>query len=249
MAASRMETNFFDNYPDFYKTSTTGASSNRLNGRYKALIESNLPLIRDKTVLDLASHDGRWSFAAIKNGAKYVIGIEARRHLVENAIKNMKTYGTPDDKYRFITGDVHYEITNLDANTIDTVFLFGFFYHTMNHIRLLMEIKRLKPQYIILDSSVSVASDLPVIELKEEDPEIDANGIRDLTDDNNKKILSGYPTRAAIALMLRVNGFDFSFYDWHNNNNVNCWDDLEDYRTSQRISVVSKNKDACDETS
>jgi predicted nicotinamide N-methyase len=139
---------YFDNYPDFYTTSKTGASSNRLNARYKALIESNLPLIQNKTVLDLASHDGRWSFAAIKNGAKYVIGIEDRRHLVENAIRDMKTYG--------ITADVHYEIAKLEANIIDTVFLFGYFYHTMNHIPLLREIKRIKPRYIILDSSVSV---------------------------------------------------------------------------------------------
>ena len=100
--------NFFDTYPEFYKTSKTGAFPNRLNGRYKSLIEANSAIIQEQTILDIASHDGRWSFAAIKNGAKKVIGIEARQYLVESAIKNMQTYNISEDKYTFIAGDIHY---------------------------------------------------------------------------------------------------------------------------------------------
>lgn len=61
---SNQGTGFFDTYPRFYETSTTGPISNRLNKRYRALIEANEAIICGKSVLDLASHDGRWSFAS-----------------------------------------------------------------------------------------------------------------------------------------------------------------------------------------
>jgi hypothetical protein len=229
---------FFDTYSEFYTTSTTGSSSNRLNSRYLALIESNLVLIQNKTILDIASHDGRWSFAAIKNGAKKVIGIEGRKYLVDNAIKIMDHYRISNDSYSFIAGDIYDYITTLRAGVIDTVFCFGFLYHTINHIQLLAEIKRLGPKYIILDTSIS-KSDTPIIELKEEDSDIEANCIRS-TSDNDKKVLVGWPSEEALKLMLRHAGFgSFHFYDWHGR--AGNWQDLEDYRTYQRVSLVATN--------
>lgn len=46
-------------------------------------------------LLDIASHDGRWSFAAYKAGAEYVAGIEARSQLTNLAYENMQHYGVP----------------------------------------------------------------------------------------------------------------------------------------------------------
>jgi hypothetical protein len=227
---------FFDNYPEFYKTSTTSPFPNRLNSRYLALIESNLAYIQKHTILDIASHDGRWSFAAIKNGAKKVFGIEARLHLVENATKNMDIYGISSDRYSFIVGDIYDEITKIEPNVIDTIFCFGFFYHTMNHMQLLREIKRLSPKCVIFDTSISTTSYLPIIELKEEDSEDEASTIRSTIDDN-RNVLVGYPNKQALKLMLKHIGFDsFNFYDWHNN--VKNWQHLEDYRTNKRISFL-----------
>ena len=93
--------NFFDLYEDFFETSSVGISPNRLNNRYKALIENNTEIIKNSMILDLASHDGRWSFAGLMNGASKVIGIEGRRELVENGKSTMKKYGIPDEKYSF----------------------------------------------------------------------------------------------------------------------------------------------------
>ena len=50
---------FLARYPRFLETSETGSSIERFEGRYKALIEANLSLIKDASILDLASHDGR----------------------------------------------------------------------------------------------------------------------------------------------------------------------------------------------
>ncbi len=62
--------NFFDEYSSFYKTGKTGTNPKMLNARFHALIENNKEIIKNSTILDLANHDGRWSFAALKNGAK-----------------------------------------------------------------------------------------------------------------------------------------------------------------------------------
>src|SRR5579863_7632854 len=80
---------FFDSYPRFFSTSDTAAAPDRLNQRYRALIQSNAGIISGRRVLDIASHDGRWSLAAHKASAEHVLGIEARQHLVDAARDNM----------------------------------------------------------------------------------------------------------------------------------------------------------------
>ena len=56
---------FFDAFPKFVETSQTGPWCERLNARYLALVHANRDIIRGATVLDLASHDGRFTFAAL----------------------------------------------------------------------------------------------------------------------------------------------------------------------------------------
>ena len=74
--------NFFDDYSSFYKTGKIGIKPKMLNARFHALIESNKKIIENATILDLACHDGRWSFAALKNGAKKVYGIKRKKDLI-----------------------------------------------------------------------------------------------------------------------------------------------------------------------
>jgi hypothetical protein len=103
-------------------------------------------------------------------------------------------------------------------------------------MQLLAEIKRLEPKYLILDTNVST-SDHPIIEVKEENPDIEANSIG-IPADVNGKTLVGYPSIAALKLMLTHIGFcSFSFYDWHSN--ISDWQDLEDYRKYERISLIA----------
>jgi len=74
--------NFFDRFPRLRTTSTTDVRGERLEYRYRALIERNGELIRGKRVLDLGSHDGRWMLAALDAGARHVVGIEGRQQLI-----------------------------------------------------------------------------------------------------------------------------------------------------------------------
>lgn len=229
---------FFDDYPEFYKTSKTKPFPNRLNMRYKALIESNLDKIRNCSILDIASHDGRWSFAAIKNGAKFVCGIEGRVELVENSNQTMKKYNVSNNMYKFIEGDINQEIKKLEPGKFDTIFCFGFFYHTMNHLNLLAEIKRLNPKWLILDTVVS-KSDTPIIELHVENSNVEAYAIK--TDLNvNEGILVGWPSKKALEMMLDDVGFSYEYYNWHDGKITN-WENLESYQYDGRVTLTAKN--------
>lgn len=229
---------FFNNYPEFYKTTKTIPSSNRLNTRYEAMIASNKGLVNQRSILDLASHDGRWSFAAIKNGAKYVLGIEARRELFQSSMENMKKYHMPDNTYSFVCGDIFEEIKKIKQNAFDIVFCFGYFYHTMNHAILLSEIKRIHPMYLFLDTAVCSHKE-PVIEIHKEDPQDPRNAASGQHDSNNH-VLVGTPSKKALELLLSDAGFSFEYYDWHNST-IEDWKDIEDYHDNLRVTLVAKN--------
>jgi len=228
---------FFDQYPEFYKTSKTTPFPNRLNNRYLALIDFNKKIIQNSLVLDLASHDGRWSFAAIKNGASKVLGIEGRKELVQNCHRNMEKYGISQEKYSFILGDVFEEIHKVKSDSVDIVFCFGFFYHIMDHMHLLGEITRLCPKYLILDTSIS-SSDKPIIEIREEDSEKEMNAIKS-TLTESKKVLVGYPSKSSLELMLTNLGYSFYYYNWHNIG-IENWEYIGDYKENLRVSLVAR---------
>lgn len=144
---------FFDGYVKFYSTSMTSASPDRLNARYEAIIESNRDLFCGKRILDIASHDGRWSFTAIQAGASQVIGIEARSELVENANHNFEHYEVDKSRYKFIQGDV-FEVLSSGGFQVDVVLCLGYMYHTIRHAELIDLIDRCGASHIILDTEI-----------------------------------------------------------------------------------------------
>jgi len=185
--------NFFDQYPCFYATSIVGSTSNRLNSRYQALIQPNQDCIAGCSILDLASHDGRWSFAALQSGARHVLGIEAREEAVDAARKTFQAERIPGEMYRFVHGDVYRELPGIPAGTIDTVFCFGFFYHTLLHHHLLSLIAALKPKHLILDTCVFPSEDA-VIHVRAEPIDTPGNIFPSPVDRLNTSLV-GYPSR------------------------------------------------------
>jgi len=227
---------FFENYPQFFKTSATRHFKNRLEKRYDALIKNNIQIIKDKRILDLASHDGRWSFAAIKNGSSFVFGIEINPTLVVDANKNMERYKISKEKYSFVIGDIFNEISKLKPKQFDTVFCFGIFYHITSHYRLLSEIKRLKPKHLVLDTMI-VKDNRPIIEFW-------TTLSKDLTikvgdSSHGGEVIRGTPSKSALELMLKNLRFDFQYYDWESAEITN-WQSIEDYLNGFRVSLVAK---------
>jgi len=142
----------------YLKTGQTGAYFNRLNWRCELLLSRNLEAIQNKKVLDIACHDGRFSYACLKLGAKHITGVEGRQPLVDSAKNNLETLGIPKDRYDFICGDIFDRLTDFKEGDFDTILCFGFFYHTIRQIEMLQQIKRLNPKYFILDTSVFLES-------------------------------------------------------------------------------------------
>lgn len=218
--------NFFNEYPAFYETGTTGAGSKVLNIRFHPLIGNNLDILKDATVLDIASHDGRWSFAALKNGAKKVYGIEGKKELVESSIANMKKYGIAEERYHFVAGDIFEEIKKIPINEIDVVFCLGIFYHISSHMELLREIKKLNPKYLILDTEIT-NSKSSIIRIREE-PYHTPDKLLPF-----EKFIAGRISRSALNIMLKALDFEFTYYDW--GNDIQDWKGIEIYSSKKSI--------------
>jgi SAM-dependent methyltransferase len=227
---------FFDAHPEFFLSSTTGATPNRLNRRYEAIIDWNRLALRGARVLDIASHDGRWSFAALDAGAAYVLGVEARSRLTEWAKRNLAP--CESGRWDIITGDVWQALPQLSPRRFDVVLCLGFFYHTTEHMRLLGEIKRLMPRWLVIDGLIS---SLPgrVIELREERTSDEAAST-DTFATGQDSTLVGVPTREALEEMLRAFRFDFEYFDWQSRGITN-WKDIEDYERRTRVTLRCRN--------
>jgi len=197
------------------------------------LIDSNKKIIKDSPILDLASYDGRWSFAAIKNGAKRVLGIEFNENALKRSFEIFKRYEIDSEKYSFIEGDIFEKIKELKPREFDVVFCFGVFYHIMDHMLLLKEIKRLQVKYLILDTEIST-SNSPIIQIREQRREHKELPITDSL--GNKQFIRGTPSKPALEMMLKSVGFDFVYYDWENSGITN-WEDIEEYRSRKSVSI------------
>jgi Methyltransferase domain len=203
---------FFDDYPLFYETSETASSATRLNLRHQAMIEANRDILEGARVLDLASHDGRWSFAALKAGAAHVIGLEARRQLVDNANKTFAEYGVPTDRFQFIQGDMFRVLSQRDFD-VDVVMCLGFIYHTLRYGELFRGILDAKPEHCILDTKV-ILGDEPLVRLNVNRTGVQSNAARDQVS-HGRRAVAGWPTVNALKLILDVYDFDVEEqYDW-----------------------------------
>lgn len=229
---------FFDRHPAFLDSSQTNTHPNRLRKRHEVLIDLNQKILCGQSILDLASHDGRWSCAALECQAKYVLGIEGRKDLVQHANGHMKRYDIPDADYDFITGDLFDEIKKLTPGQFDVILCFGFLYHTAHHMLLLQEIKRLKPKYLILDTQICRSTEVITLWTKE-DSTLGHNSIQ-MPYANDTAAIVGSLSRPALNMMLGAYSFECEYYDWQNKGIVD-WGGMQDYEKGYRVSLVAKN--------
>ncbi len=203
---------FFKKYPRFLETSGTANRPGRLNLRYEAMIAANHDILEGARVLDIASHDGRWSFAALKAGARHVTGIEPRQHLVDNANSTLADYGADPSSYRFICGD-GFEVLPHEDLDVDVVLCLGFIYHTLRYPELFRRLADLEPAHLILDTKV-FARRKPVIRMFVNKAEQEGHAVSDAFSEG-RFTLVGKPSLRALRQMLSVYGFEVAnTYDW-----------------------------------
>jgi predicted nicotinamide N-methyase len=230
---------FFDGYRRFYGTSETAPFRDRLNLRYEAIFAANRDVFDGARVLDLASHDGRWSFAALKTGAAHVVGIEGRPELVANAERTFGHYGIDGDRYRFIAGDIFDAMADVDSQ-FDVVLCLGFLYHTLRYNELMYQIRKLEPRHLIVDTGVIRHRD-PLVQIRVEHVALQSNAIADRYSWGDG-VLSGEPSIAALRELLLAYGFEIEHMsDWNRMLRAHPGaKGLDDYTNGRRVTALAR---------
>jgi predicted nicotinamide N-methyase len=238
---TRVASMFFDNYPRFFDTSTTTATRGRLNLRYEAIFADNRDVFPGAKVLDIGSHDGRWSLAALACGAESVTGIEARPDLVEHSVATLDHYGYGADRCRFIAGDVFDAFADNEFD-VDVVLCLGYLYHTLRFNELLNGIRRANPRHVIIDTaSNAMRMASPVVAVKREPAMRQSNAVTDPYTYGDI-VLVGQPNLEAIEVMMGSYGFATdSISDWpgllRDNPELVALGDVKDYVREDRLTV------------
>lgn len=221
---------FFDRYDKFLGSSDIASFGTRLNFRYHLIIEQNADLIEGKRILDFASHDGRFSFAALVGGkAGHVTGIEPRENLVSSGRRIFREYGADEGNYDLICGDGFGEITKLEPGSIDTAMVLGFLYHTARHHELFAQLSKLGVKNLIVDSIVLLVED-PVIYFRPEGTGNDGQ----IWDGGRPVALSSTPSEAALRLLMEEFGYSVRRVETE----VPYVKRTADYRNGRRVTLV-----------
>lgn len=184
---------------------------NRLNWRHRFLVEDIADDLDGSRVLDLASHDGRWSYALSAAGAREVIGIEPRAELIT------QFDGYPDDEVKkrinLIEGDMFDVLPDLSARgeRFDVVAIYGVFYHIMDHYRLLQLVYDITPRLIVVDGEF-MTSEQAVVRMFLEGTDSKMNAIEQRP--GQQQVPIGVPSRPAMEMMAGSLGYAVSWADW-----------------------------------
>lgn len=193
------------------------------------IFQQNEHLFSGARVLDLASHDGRWSFAALQAGALHVEGVEGRPELVQHAKENFAHYGITADRYAFHCDDVVRHLANAEKQ-FDIILNLGFFYHTLKHLQILEDMARLGARAFIIDTVVNTSTEA-IISVHRDDVSDPRNAIDHLRS-GAAAVPVGELSRSALTLILDSLGYACSEIDWHAN--VVDFSECHDYRDLYR---------------
>lgn len=224
---------FFDQYTQFYESGIT-PNAKRLRCRFDAIINANLNVFKGARVLDVASHNARWTAAAVlAGGAAHVTGVEPRADLVDIANQVAAEIGIAD-RVDFHAAKImdYLESEKLADNTFDLVMCNGYFYHTYDHFQLLNEFCRVG-RTLILDTEISPRPAMAIFYAREA-----SNNIGNAVDEAGEpSALVGRPTRSLLNEMLKVAGYtSWEFFKWAEYNFKSTeW--MKNYIEGRRVTV------------
>lgn len=123
-----------------------------LNGRVDTLLARHADVIQDCQVLDLASHMGTLSYAALQLGARQIHGVDTEEAMInkgKDLFQRMKVW---PEAYQFEVKDVFEFLEACEPDSFDTVLCFGLLYYVMEPFRLLKLMERVARKSILLDT-------------------------------------------------------------------------------------------------
>ena len=196
---------FFDFLGEIPPYSDSEKMVERMNNRHRLLVDPLRGEIEGLRVLDLAAHDGRWSYALAEAGAAEVVGVEARQELIDRfALFPETEFKRRVDLRR---GDIFEALEGFveDGEEFDVVAVFGIFYHIIEHFRLLKLIRALGATVVLVDSEFSTGK-TPKIDLVFERTDYTSNAAPQIS--GQDRAIIGLPTRKAMNKMAEALGFD-----------------------------------------
>jgi predicted nicotinamide N-methyase len=200
--------NMFEKFPAFFGTSKAGGAE-RLRYRYNLLFAGRTELFRGKRVIDVGSHDGRWGFCALQNGAKFALGIEAWPDTVEAGIRNYQLYGVAPQSYQFLVGDVFETLHKLTQSPeqprFDLGLCLGFLYHTTRHFEVIDAYWRMGCKHIIVETNVLQDEKDTKVKYRLEDVGPRHNAF--VSASHASRTLSAIPSVPAVRLLLESFGY------------------------------------------
>ncbi|MBI1219638.1 MAG: DUF1698 domain-containing protein [Rhodobacteraceae bacterium] len=183
----------------------------RMNHRHAHIVLPFLDDIRGARVLDLAAHDGRWSYALAGAGAAHVVGVEARPEL----IARFPEFPDPALRARveLRCNDIYAEMEADIARGVsyDVVAVYGILYHVMDHFRLFQLVRRLRPKLVIVDSEFNTRPN-PMIQLIRERTDNVLNAVPQF--DGQEVALKGVPSFLAMEAIAEALLYDITWIDW-----------------------------------
>jgi hypothetical protein len=147
----------------------------RLQERHRRIIDGNIDLLANRRIIDLACSNGRWSYASVVAGAKFVIGVEGREEKAQEAEAILKKLEV-EERYRFEVGDIFDWLYLNREEPADTILCLGVYYHIMDHYRLLTLMAKTSASAIIIDSGF-VRSFRNGVHVHMEDPDAHWNAL------------------------------------------------------------------------
>lgn len=196
---------FFNKFKQFKENGI-----NRLNLRYKHIIQPFRQDIKGKKVVDIASFNGRWITAFSDAGASEIKGVEYRQQLVDEFHQLPESFRKnatleQNDLYLFMQDLVREEYKT------DIVSLFGIFYHVMDHYYLLKMCKKIGAKLIIIDSLFSLSNDT-ITEIKDETTDKRLHACPHYTGQKSAPV--GITSIPSLKLMARSLGYSVEQIPW-----------------------------------
>lgn len=141
----------FNEQQDFHLTSTIASSIDRLNFRFNHFLLPIKDKFNNAKVLDLGSHNGRWTYASIKLGAKFVFGVEKDKSYIDKARESLSKLNI--NNYDFECCDV---IDYKFEKRYDIVLCLGLVYYIFDYLFFLKKIRTICPKLLIIDASMII---------------------------------------------------------------------------------------------
>jgi len=213
-----------------------------VNGRIDVLLDNNRKFLQDKSILDVGSHTGIFSWAALQLGANFVHGIDVEKRTIERCENLFLKEKVGISRYKFEVEDIIEFLEGIEENSFDTVFCFGVMYYMTEPYRLLKLMARAAKETILIDTFTASYSAVQGKDAPKTHPHL-TNQILNLplmmacptqaekkdytlTESFNRKgrnlSLTTLPTQAMLELWIESLGLAWELLDWSNHITQPC---------------------------